>query len=227
MRLLLVEDELGLQDTLKRRFEAEGYAMETASDGRDGLYLASEYEFDAAIVDLGLPELSGMELIRQLRQSGSRLPILALTARSSWQDKVEGLQAGADDYVVKPFNTEELLARINALVRRAAGHAQPTIQRGGVTLDTTAQRVTCNGQEIELTGYEYKVLEYLLLHAGKVVSKMTLTEHIYAQDFDRESNVIEVFVARLRKKLEACGESNVIETLRGRGYRISADAPTG
>lgn len=227
MRLLLVEDEKPLLDSLRRRFEAEGYAVEMAENGRDGLYLATEYEFDAAIVDLGLPELSGMELIRKLREQGSRLPILALTARSSWQDKVEGLQAGADDYVVKPFNAEELLARINALVRRAAGHAQPQIRLRGIVLDTAAQRVTCNDHEIELTGYEYKVLEYLIMHAGKVVSKMTLTEHIYAQDYDRESNVIEVFIARLRKKLEAFGHGDVIETLRGRGYRITADESGG
>jgi len=164
-----------------------------------------------------------MELIRKLREDDSTLPVLALTARGSWQEKVEGLHAGADDYVVKPFNMEELLARINALVRRAAGHAKSEISSHGIVLDLTAQSVCFNGKPVELTSYEYKVLEYLMLQAGKVISKLVLTEHIYAQDYDRESNVIEVFIARLRRKLEKHGIANAIETLRGRGYRFKPD----
>jgi len=223
MRLLVVEDERAIRDSLVERFQSEGYAMEAAADGAEGLYLAQEFEFDAAIIDLGLPKLSGMELIRRLREENSTLPVLALTARGSWQEKVEGLQAGADDYVVKPFNMEELLARINALVRRAAGHAKAELSGHGIVLDLTAQTVDFKGTRVELTSYEYKVLEYLMMHAGKVISKLVLTEHIYAQDYDRESNVIEVFIARLRRKLEQHGIENAIETLRGRGYRFRPD----
>lgn len=223
MRILVVEDEDSLLTQLKTRLKQEGYAVDGAANGEDGLYLATEYSFDAAIVDLGLPRLSGIETIRRTRAAGKTFPILILTARGRWQEKVEGLEAGADDYLVKPFHMEELLARLRALVRRAAGWAQAVLECGPVTLNTTTHEVTVGGAAVELTTYEYKVLEYLMLHSGQVVSKADLTEHIYEQDFDRDSNVIEVFVGRLRRKLDPAGEINPIETLRGRGYRLTLE----
>jgi two-component system response regulator PhoP len=221
MRILLVEDEAALRETLAARLKREGFAVDTAADGEDGLFLGREMPFDVAIIDLGLPKLPGIELVRKLREEGKKFPILILTARSSWQDKVEGLKVGADDYLVKPFHVEELLARINALVRRAAGWSRPILECGPLTLDTTAQTVALNGQPVDLTSYEYKVLEYLMLHAGELVSKTDLTEHIYQQDFDRDSNVLEVFIGRLRKKLDPEGTLKPIETVRGRGYRFA------
>lgn len=226
MRILVVEDEDSLLTQLKTRLKQEGYAVDGAANGEDGLYLATEYSFDAAIVDLGLPRLSGIETIRRTRAAGKTFPILILTARGRWQEKVEGLEAGADDYLVKPFHMEELLARLRALVRRAAGWAQAVLECGPVTLNTTTHEVTVGGAAVELTTYEYKVLEYLMLHSGQVVSKADLTEHIYEQDFDRDSNVIEVFVGRLRRKLDPAGEINPIETLRGRGYRLTLERST-
>lgn len=223
MRILVVEDEDSLLTQLKTRLKQEGYAVDGAANGEDGLYLATEYSFDAAIVDLGLPRLSGIETIRRTRAAGKTFPILILTARGRWQEKVDGLEAGADDYLVKPFHMEELLARLRALVRRAAGWAQAVLECGPVTLNTTTHEVTVGGAAVELTTYEYKVLEYLMLHSGQVVSKADLTEHIYEQDFDRDSNVIEVFVGRLRRKLDPAGEINPIETLRGRGYRLTLE----
>ncbi len=223
MRILVVEDEDSLLTQLKTRLKQEGYAVDGADNGEDGLYLATEYAFDAAIVDLGLPRLSGIETIRRTRAAGKTFPILILTARGRWQEKVEGLEAGADDYLVKPFHMEELLARLRALVRRAAGWAQAVLECGPVTLNTTTHEVTVGGAAVELTTYEYKVLEYLMLHSGQVVSKADLTEHIYEQDFDRDSNVIEVFVGRLRRKLDPANEINPIETLRGRGYRLTLE----
>jgi two-component system response regulator PhoP len=172
-------------------------------------------------VDLGLPGLSGIELIRRLRDEGRSFPILILTARGRWQDKVEGLEAGADDYLVKPFHVEELLARLNALLRRASGWTSPVLECGPIALDTRRQTVQVEGVPVELTAYEYKVLEYLMLHAGQVVSKTELTEHIYDQDYDRDSNVLEVFVGRLRRKLDPHNRYTPIETLRGRGYRLA------
>lgn len=221
MRILLVEDEAALRETLAARLKREGFAVDTAADGEDGLFLGREMPFDVGIIDLGLPKLPGIELVRKLREEGKKFPILILTARSSWQDKVEGLKVGADDYLVKPFHVEELLARINALVRRAAGWSRPILECGPLTLDTTAQTVALNGQPVDLTSYEYKVLEYLMLHAGELVSKTDLTEHIYQQDFDRDSNVLEVFIGRLRKKLDPEGTLKPIETVRGRGYRFA------
>jgi len=221
MRILLVEDEAPLRETLAARLKREGYAVDTAQDGKEGLYLGCEYPFDLGIIDLGLPKLSGLELIRALRAEGRAFPVLVLTARSSWQDKVDALKQGADDYLVKPFHVEELLARINALVRRAAGWSTPIIECGTVVMDLTAQNVRVNGQCIDLTGYEYKVLEYLMMHAGELVSKGSLTEHIYQQDFDRDSNVLEVFIGRLRRKLDPDGILRPIETVRGRGYRFA------
>lgn len=223
MRILIIEDEEPLLEQLSARLKQEGYAVEGAADGEEGLYLATEIPFDAAIIDLGLPKLSGIEVIRKARAAGKTFPILILTARSRWQEKVEGLESGADDYLVKPFQVEELLARLRALVRRAAGWVQSNIICGPITLNTATQTVTANGQAMELTAYEYKVLEYLMLHAGRVVSKSDLTEHLYEQDFDRDSNVIEVFVGRLRRKLDPDNRYNPIETLRGRGYRLTLE----
>ncbi|MBN8738883.1 MAG: DNA-binding response regulator [Lysobacterales bacterium 69-70] len=221
MRVLLVEDEAPLRETLAARLKREGYAVDCAADGDEGLYLGREMPFDVAVIDLGLPKRPGMDLVKALRDEGQRYPILILTARSSWQDKVEGLKAGADDYLVKPFHVEELLARLNALVRRATGWTKPVLECGPVQLDTTAQSITVDSKPVDLTSYEYKVLEYLMLHAGELVSKADLTEHIYQQDFDRDSNVLEVFIGRLRRKLDPDGHLKPIETVRGRGYRFA------
>ena len=221
MRILLVEDEAPLRETLAARLKREGYAVDAAADGEEALFHGREVPFDLAVIDLGLPKLSGMDVVKGLRAAGQKFPILILTARSSWQDKVEGLKSGADDYLVKPFHVEELLARINALLRRAAGWSKPTLDCGPMRLDLSAQTVTVNGHPADLTSYEYKVLEYLMLHAGELVSKADLTEHIYQQDFDRDSNVLEVFIGRLRKKLDPDGELKPIETVRGRGYRFA------
>lgn len=226
MRVLVIEDETALREQLIARLHDEGYAVEGAADGEVGLYQGREFPFDVAVVDLGLPRLPGVDVIRRLRAAGKDFPILILTARGRWQEKVEGLDAGADDYLVKPFHMEELLARIKALVRRAAGWAQPVLRCGTVELDTISQTVNVNNEPVELTAYEYKVLEYLMLHTGQLVSKTELTEHLYEQDFDRDSNVIEVFVGRLRRKLDPKSEYHPIETLRGRGYRFTLDRIT-
>ena len=223
MRILIVEDEPALSRQLEAFFAEKGFVTDTASTAREGLYLGIEYPVDVAVVDLGLPDLSGLDLIRRLRQEGKLFPILILTARGRWQEKVEGLEAGADDYLVKPFQYEELWARINALIRRAAGQAHPVIRHGPLELDTIAQTVHLNGAEVDLTAYEYKVLEYFMLHPGKVISKSELTEHLYNQDFERDSNVLEVFIGRLRKKIDPEGALKPIETLRGRGYRWRLD----
>jgi two-component system response regulator PhoP len=220
MRLLLVEDDPNLSRSLASQLEQAGYSVEKSQDGREGLYYAREYPVDLAIVDLGLPSMSGVELIKQLRADGKEYPILVLTARDRWQDKVEALKLGADDYVVKPFNVEELLARVDALLRRAGGWAQSELVCGPITLDTRTQEVTVNGAKLELTSFEYKLLEYLMLHAGEVLSKTQITEALYSEDFERDSNVIEVFIGRLRRKLDPDNAYKPIETLRGRGYRL-------
>ncbi len=222
MRVLLIEDDARLQETLSKSLRAAGYAVDVSADGIEGLYLGEEFPVDLAIIDLGLPELPGLEVISKLRSRGRDFPILVLTARSGWQDKVAGLEAGADDYMTKPFHVEELMARINALMRRAGGHAQPMVELGPITIDLTGQRVFRDGREIELTTYEYKVLNYLVMHPDEVVTKTDLSEHIYEEDADRDSNVIEVFVGRLRRKLDPDGTLNPIETLRGRGYRLAS-----
>ena len=224
MRILVVEDEMHLREQIKAALEKKGYSVDLAIDGEEGRYYGTEYQYDVAIIDLGLPKVSGIELIKALRQQDINYPILILTARGHWQDKVDGLESGADDYVVKPFEMEEVLARLNALIRRSAGHAKPVVSVGGIELDTAAQKVLLNGAAVELTSFEYKVLEYLMLRPGEVVSKTVLTEHIYAQDFDRDSNTIEVFVGRLRKKLDPDNQLKPIETLRGRGYRFALEA---
>lgn len=221
MRALVVEDEAGLREDLCDRLRAEGWAVESTGDGEEGLYFGRELPFDVGIIDLGLPGVSGLKLIERLRAEEIAFPILILTARDRWQDKVEGLRTGADDYLTKPFHVEELLARLNALVRRSAGWSSPVLEAGPIRLDTAAQEVKRDGEPVELTGFEYKVLEYLMLHAGEVVSKTDLTEHLYQQDFERDSNVIEVFIGRLRRKLDPEGNRNPIETLRGRGYRFA------
>jgi two-component system response regulator PhoP len=223
MRLLLVEDDPNLSRSLATQLEQAGYSVEKSGDGREGLYYAREYPVDLAIVDLGLPSMSGVELIKQLRADGKEYPILVLTARDRWQDKVEALKLGADDYVVKPFNVEELLARVDALLRRAGGWAQSELVCGPITLDTRTQEVKVGGAKLELTSFEYKLLEYLMLHAGEVLSKTQITEALYSEDFERDSNVIEVFVGRLRRKLDPENSYKPIETLRGRGYRLAAE----
>ncbi len=223
MRLLLIEDENELRAQLRSGLQAAGYAVDCGADGEEGWFLGGEYPFDLAIVDLGLPKLSGIEVIKRWRSRGIGFPVLILTARDRWQDKVEGLNAGADDYLVKPFHAEELLARIKALLRRSVGVAQPVVKCGPVELDIDAQAVRVDTRPVDLTAQEYKVLEYLMLHAGKVISKPALTEHVYDQDFDLDSNVIEVFIARLRKKLDPDNCLKPIETLRGRGYRFTLE----
>ncbi len=223
MRLLVVEDENALREQIVLLIESEKYVCDSAADGREGLFLGSEYDYDLAIIDLGLPLLDGTQLIKQLRAKKRNFPILILTARGNWQDKVEGLEAGADDYLTKPFHPEELRARLHALLRRANGHATPVLRYGSVVIDTSARRVHRDEQEIELTSFEYNTLTYLALHAGKNISKTELTEHLYAQDYDRDSNVIEVFVGRLRKKLDPDGSLNLITTSRGLGYRFNLD----
>ena len=219
--MLLVEDDPSLNRSLVAQLTEAGYRVDSALDGKEGLYYAKEYPVDLAVVDLGLPELSGIELIRAVRAEGKAYPILVLTARDRWQDKVEALKIGADDYVVKPFHVEELLARVDALLRRAGGWAQSELVCGPVSLDTRSQTVTANGEPLELTSFEYRLLEYLMLHAGEVLSKTQITEALYDQDFERDSNVIEVFIGRLRRKLDPNGEFQPIETLRGRGYRMA------
>ncbi|MCK9394395.1 MAG: response regulator transcription factor [Methylobacter sp.] len=222
MRILVVEDEVKLCEQIQQFFADKGFAVDTANTGRDGYYMGKEYPIDVAVIDIGLPDFSGIELIKRLRKDKVTVPILILTARSRWQEKVEGLEAGADDYLVKPFHYEELQARINALIRRSAGVAHPVLTHDNIELDTVAQEVTVSGVKQELTAYEYKVLEYLMFRKGEVVSKSVLTAHIYDEDFDRDSNVLEVFIGRLRKKLDPDGTRKPIETLRGRGYLISA-----
>jgi len=223
MRLLLIEDEPSLREQLSNRLRQDGYAVDTAVDGEEGLFYAKEYPIDLAVVDLGLPKISGIEVIQQLRKAGKTVPVLILTARNRWQDKVEGLEAGADDYLAKPFHYEELAARVQALIRRSAGQADPVINVGAVSLNSVTQDVSLNGTPLELTAYEYRLLHYLMLNAGKVISKMELTDHLYEEDTDRDSNVIEVFIRRLRKKLDPDETLEPIETLRGRGYRYVVD----
>lgn len=225
MKLLVIEDDADLRRQLVAALEAGGYTVEEASDGEEGLYLGSEFPYDLAIVDIGLPKLSGVEVIKRLRAEEINYPIIVLTARGDWQDKVAGLEAGADDYLVKPFHMEELLARLNALLRRAAGHAKPLLVFGALKLDSSGRTVYLHNQPVKLTSYEYRTLEYLMLNAGKVISKTELTEHLYHQDFDRDSNVLEVFIRRLRQKLDPQQDLQPIATVRGLGYRF--DLPAG
>jgi len=223
MRLLVIEDDDTLRETLVAQLADAGFAVEQTADGKEGLYFAVEYPVDLAIVDLGLPEMSGLDLIREVRKCGKSYPILILTARDRWQDKVDGLDAGADDYVVKPFRFEEIIARVNALLRRSGGWASSELSAGPVSLDLSRQELKVDGRPIDLTSFEYKIIEYLMVRAGQVISKTELTERLYDQDFERDSNVIEVFVGRLRKKLDPENTIKPIETLRGRGYRFGLE----
>ena len=221
MRVLIVEDEPNLGNQLKNTLESAGYAIGLATDGEEGHYLGSSENYDAVVLDLGLPEVDGLTVLDRWRKEGKTMPVLVLTARDSWSDKVAGLDAGADDYVAKPFQTEELIARLRALIRRASGNASSELTAGEVRLDTRSGKVTKAGEAVKLTAQEYKLLSYLLHHKGKVVSRTELIEHIYDQDFDRDSNTIEVFVTRIRKKLG----QDVITTIRGLGYSLEdADA---
>ncbi len=217
MRILVVEDEPNLLRQLKSGLEGAGYAIDTASDGEDGHYLGSNENYDAVVLDLGLPEVDGLTVLDRWRKEGKTMPVLVLTARDSWSDKVAGLDAGADDYLAKPFQTEELIARLRALIRRAAGQATSELIAGGVRLDARSGRVTLDGDPVKLTAQEFKLLSYLMHHKGKVVSRTELIEHIYDQDFDRDSNTIEVFITRIRKKLGA----DLISTTRGLGYSLN------
>jgi two-component system response regulator PhoP len=221
MRALVVEDDATLRQELTGILERGGFAVDAAADGRDGLFQAVEYALDIAVIDLGLPGVDGLEIIRRLRAKDRDYPVLILTARDGWRSKVEGLEAGADDYLAKPFHPEELLARVRALLRRTGRWSRPELRCGPLVLDTSAQTVTLHGHPVSLTAYEYRVLEYLMIHAGEVVSKTRLNEHIYDEDTDRDSNVIEVFIRRLRAKLDPDGSLQPVETLRGRGYRFT------
>ena len=221
MRLLVLEDEPALRESLARQFRAAGFAVDEAADGVEGEFAGLEYPVDFAVVDLGLPGRSGLDAIRSWRAAGKSFPVLSLTARDSWQEKVAGLDAGADDYVTKPFRFEEVQARVQALLRRSGGWSQPLIKCGAVELDTRAQEVRVAGAPVELTAFEYRLLEYLMLRAGQVVSKAELTDKLYEQDFERDSNTIEVFIGRLRRKLDPDNRHQPIETLRGRGYRVA------
>ena len=220
MKLLLAEDEKTLRDQLLDILERHGYTVDAAEDGARALALGEAELYDLAIIDIGLPRLSGMEVIRRLRDQGRDMPILILTARGDWRDKVDGLSSGADDYLVKPFHVRELLARVEALIRRASGAMTRDLSLGPVSLDTRAKNVRVNGAAVELTAFEFNLLEYLMHRPGHVVSKSELTEHLYQQDFDRDSNVIEVFVGRLRRKLDPQNTIKPIETVRGQGYRF-------
>ena len=216
MRVLIVEDEPSLGQQLRNTLEGAGYAVDLATDGEEGLFLGSNESYDAVVLDLGLPEIDGLTVLDRWRKEGKVMPVLVLTARDSWSDKVAGLDAGADDYVAKPFQSEELIARLRALIRRASGNASSELTAGDIRLDTRSGRVTKAGDPVKLTAQEYKLLSYLLHHKGKVVSRTELIEHIYDQDFDRDSNTIEVFVTRIRKKLG----QDVISTIRGLGYSL-------
>ncbi len=220
MRLLVVEDDKDLNRQIVTALENAGYAVDKAFDGEEGLYLGENEPYDAVILDLGLPKVDGVAVLQGWRRAARTMPVLILTARDRWSDKVAGFDAGADDYVVKPFHMEEVLARVRALLRRAAGHATSELVCGPVRLDTRASRVVVDGAAVKLTSHEYRLLAYLMHHQGRVVSRTELVEHLYDQDFDRDSNTIEVFVGRLRKKLGV----EVIETVRGLGYIAAAPA---
>jgi two-component system, OmpR family, response regulator len=216
MRILIVEDEPSLARQLRQTLESAGYAVDSAEDGEEGQFLGETESYDAVILDLGLPEVDGLTVLDRWRKAGHKMPVLVLTARDSWSDKVAGLDAGADDYLAKPFQSEELIARLRALIRRASGNASSELVAGDVRLDVRSGRVTLAGEPVKLTAQEYKLLSYLMHHKGKVVSRTELIEHIYDQDFDRDSNTIEVFITRIRKKLGA----DLITTIRGLGYSL-------
>ena len=221
MRILVVEDDANLNRQLKEALTEAGYVVDVAFDGEEGHFLGDTEPYDAVVLDIGLPQMDGLSVLEEWRRAGKKMPVLLLTARDRWSDKVQGIDAGADDYVAKPFHMEEVLARVRALVRRAAGQASNEIVAGSVRLDVKAGKVTVDGHSIKLTSHELRLLSYLMHHKGKVISRTELTEHLYDQDFDRDSNTIEVFVGRLRKKIGP----DRIETVRGLGYRLAA--PSG
>jgi len=225
VRILVVEDEAELRAQIASSLRDHGFAVDESGDGEEGLFLGNEYPVDVAVLDLGLPGRSGLDVLRGWREAGRTFPVLILTARSRWQEKVAGLEAGADDYLVKPFHIEEVIARLRALVRRAAGWSSALIDAGPIVVDTAGQSVSVEGRNVVLTAYEYRLLEYLAMHAGEVVSKTRLSEHIYEEEADRDSNVLEVLVTRLRRKLDPDRALDPIETLRGRGYRLRRPAP--
>lgn len=216
MRVLLVEDDPNLSRQVAAALAGAGYVVESAPDGEEGHYMGDVADYDAVVLDLGLPKIDGLEVLRRWRKSGRAMPVLILTARDRWSEKVAGFDAGADDYVAKPFHMEELLARLRALIRRAGGQSSPVITCGPVTLDTSSSVVTCNGEPVTLTAFEFRLLRYLMHRTGQVVSRSDIIEHLYDQDFDRDSNTVEVFIGRLRRKLAP----GVIETVRGQGYRV-------
>jgi two-component system, OmpR family, response regulator PhoP len=219
MRALVIEDDADLRGQVVRFLSEDGFAVDAAGDGEQGLYMAEEYPADIAVVDLGLPGTPGLEIVKRARASGRKYPILILTARDGWESKVEGLEAGADDYLVKPFHREEFIARVRALLRRTGGWASAQLASGPYVVDTSAKTVSADGKPVDLTSYEYRVLEYLVTHAGKVISKSELTEHLYTENEERDSNVIEVFIRRLRSKLDPENQFNPVTTIRGAGYR--------
>lgn len=221
MRLLVVEDDQDLNRQLKDSLGEAGYVVDTAFDGEEGHFLGDTEPYDCVILDLGLPQMDGLSVLQRWREDGRVMPVLILTARDRWSDKVAGIDAGADDYVAKPFHVEEVLARVRALIRRSAGHARSELVIGPLNVDTKAQRATVDGRTLKLTSHEFRLLSYLAHHQGKVVSRTELTEHLYDQDFDKDSNTIEVFVGRLRKKLGV----DLIETVRGLGYRLGGAEP--
>jgi len=220
MRVLVIEDEDKLREQLTDSLRGAGYAVEATGSGAEGEFMGNEYPVDVAVLDLGLPDSDGLDILGRWRKEGRTFPVLILTARGAWTEKVAGLETGADDYLTKPFHIEEVLARLRALVRRSNGYASAVLQNGDIHLDTSAQQLRVGTRDVELTAYEYRLLEYLMLHAGEVISKTALTEHLYEEDADRDSNVLEVLVGRLRKKLDPDRSFAPIETLRGRGYRL-------
>jgi len=217
MRILVVEDDANLNRQIKEALEEAGYVVDTATDGEEGHYLGDSEPYDCVVLDIGLPQMDGISVLKRWREDGRTMPVLILTARDRWSDKVSGIDAGADDYVAKPFHIEEILARLRALIRRAAGHASSELRCGPLTVDTKTSKATVEGTTLKLTSHEFRVLSYLMHHQSEVVSRTELTEHLYDQDFDRDSNTVEVFVGRLRKKIGL----DLIETVRGLGYRLS------
>ncbi|NVK30135.1 MAG: response regulator transcription factor [Gammaproteobacteria bacterium] len=226
MRILVIEDEPQLREQVAARLQTEGYVVDQTGDGTEGKFLAEELPLDLAIIDLGLPNVDGSEIIKHVRTIGRNYPIIILTARSSWDEKVRGLEAGADDYITKPFHIEELIARVRAVIRRSGGWSASTLDFDGLSIDTQSHRVTVDENSMTLTAYEFRVLEYLAINAGKVISKSELTEHIYPDDEDRDSNVLEVFIRRVRKKIDPDNTKMPIETLRGQGYRFALTRKT-
>ena len=226
MKVLIIEDDLRLLNQLKSLLESDGYAVEASADGEDGEHLGLEFPFDAAIVDIGLANRNGIEIVQEWRKKNIRFPVMMLTARGRWQEKVSGLESGADDYMVKPAEPQELLARLRAIMRRSGGWTTNVLDCGIVSLNTSTKEVLVKRKAVELTAYEFRVLEYLMLHSGKVVSKAELSEHVYAQEDDRDSNTLEVFVRRLRSKLDPDDQLLPIETLRGQGYRFTLKKPS-